>query len=225
MGYSLEDALGAPPGEFLKVHRLPSRFLKMALQRRMVGDQLEHNRKVSKAELTKQLGWFSMAPAVVLSLLIASVTAATSALIYSEFAVEFVAIAQIYRRYAPDFGEPLSAASRCLSNQAVVLLLRLWQRLLLLLVVAKVDLECVWPGLNGGNKEGGKAGPFWSTRKQSSWELFANIHLAQSHGTYSNQMGTSLHTPYRLAACEEPSSGVMSRSFGACHSKNMTRPL
>eukprot|EP00897_Mesotaenium_endlicherianum_P005601 jgi/Mesen1/5069/ME000252S04188 len=57
----------------------------------------------------------------------------------------------------------------------------------------------------GGNKEGGKAGPFWSTRKQSSWELFANIHLAQSHGTYSNQMGTSLHTPYRLAACEEPS--------------------
>eukprot|EP00897_Mesotaenium_endlicherianum_P008003 jgi/Mesen1/7230/ME000372S06474 len=60
-------------------------------------------------------------------------------------------------------------------------------------------------GGSGGNKEGGKAGPFWSTRKQSSWELFANIHLAQSHGTYSNQMGTSLHTPYRLAACEEPS--------------------
>eukprot|EP00897_Mesotaenium_endlicherianum_P000853 jgi/Mesen1/10769/ME000091S10317 len=46
---------------------------------------------------------------------------------------------------------------------------------------------------------------FWSTRKKSSWELFANIHLAQSHGTYSNQKGTALHVPWRLASCFEPS--------------------
>ena len=46
---------------------------------------------------------------------------------------------------------------------------------------------------------------FWSTRKKSSWELFANIHMALTHGSYTNQKGTALHTPFKLAACLEPS--------------------
>lgn len=47
-------------------------------------------------------------------------------------------------------------------------------------------------------------GGFWSTRKKSSWELFANIHLAETHGTYTNQMGTAQHAAWRLASCREP---------------------
>ncbi|GJP42901.1 hypothetical protein CLOM_g2431 [Closterium sp. NIES-68] len=46
---------------------------------------------------------------------------------------------------------------------------------------------------------------FWSTRKKSSWELFANIHLAQTHGSYSNQLGTALHVPWKMSSCFEPS--------------------
>ncbi|CAI5531432.1 unnamed protein product [Closterium sp. Naga37s-1] len=46
---------------------------------------------------------------------------------------------------------------------------------------------------------------FWSTRKHSSWELFANIHMAQTHGSYVNQKGTALHVPWKLATCHEPS--------------------
>ncbi|CAI7923852.1 unnamed protein product [Closterium sp. NIES-54] len=45
---------------------------------------------------------------------------------------------------------------------------------------------------------------FWSTRKKSSWELFANIHLAQTHGSYSNQLGTALHVPWKMSSCFEP---------------------
>ena len=53
---------------------------------------------------------------------------------------------------------------------------------------------------------------FWSLRKQSSWEIFQNIHLAQSYGTYRNQLGTALHTPWKLASCHEPT-GVPSHLF------------
>eukprot|EP00475_Leptophrys_vorax_P015054 TRINITY_DN21388_c0_g1_i1.p1 TRINITY_DN21388_c0_g1~~TRINITY_DN21388_c0_g1_i1.p1 ORF type:complete len:593 (+),score=11.70 TRINITY_DN21388_c0_g1_i1:169-1779(+) len=56
---------------------------------------------------------------------------------------------------------------------------------------------------NGGGALAGKN--FWSTRKHSSWELFANIHMAQTHGSYSNQKGTALHVPWKLATCYEPS--------------------
>lgn len=45
---------------------------------------------------------------------------------------------------------------------------------------------------------------FWSTRKQTSWELYANINMAQTHGTYTNQKGTALHVPWRLSSCQEP---------------------
>ena len=47
-------------------------------------------------------------------------------------------------------------------------------------------------------------GGFWSTRKKSSWELFGNIHMAESHGSYTNQKGTALHAPWKLTACWEP---------------------
>ncbi|CAI7826161.1 unnamed protein product [Closterium sp. NIES-54] len=49
---------------------------------------------------------------------------------------------------------------------------------------------------------------FWSTRMNSSWELFANIHLAHTHGTYANQKGTPLHVPIKLMNCLE-ASGVV----------------
>ncbi|CAI5958179.1 unnamed protein product [Closterium sp. NIES-65] len=55
-------------------------------------------------------------------------------------------------------------------------------------------------------EESKAGGHFWSTRKKSSWELFANIHLAETHGTYTNQKGTALHTPWRLSSCYEPDS-------------------
>lgn len=51
---------------------------------------------------------------------------------------------------------------------------------------------------------------FWSTRKQSSWELFANIHMAQSTGSYTNQKGTALHIPWRMTSCHEP------KAMGMC---------
>lgn len=54
----------------------------------------------------------------------------------------------------------------------------------------------VEPAANSGN--------FWSTRKKSSWELFANIHMAETTGTYTNQKGTALHAPWKLLSCDEP---------------------
>eukprot|EP00271_Cylindrocystis_brebissonii_P008691 TRINITY_DN2316_c0_g1_i1.p1 TRINITY_DN2316_c0_g1~~TRINITY_DN2316_c0_g1_i1.p1 ORF type:complete len:824 (+),score=81.43 TRINITY_DN2316_c0_g1_i1:407-2878(+) len=59
--------------------------------------------------------------------------------------------------------------------------------------------------INGssGAVEAGKN--FWSSRKKGSWEMFNNIHLAETHGSYTNQKGTALHAPWRLAACYEPS--------------------
>lgn len=46
---------------------------------------------------------------------------------------------------------------------------------------------------------------FWSTRKKSSWELYANIHLANAYGSYQNQKGTALHAPWKVSSCFEPS--------------------
>jgi len=31
-----------------------------------------------------------------------------------------------------------------------------------------------------------------------------NINMAQTHGSYTNQKGTALHVPWRLASCQEP---------------------
>lgn len=44
----------------------------------------------------------------------------------------------------------------------------------------------------------------WSTTKRQSPELFINIHLAESHGSYTNQLGTVYEAPWRLSPCEEP---------------------
>ncbi|CAI5512169.1 unnamed protein product [Closterium sp. Naga37s-1] len=60
--------------------------------------------------------------------------------------------------------------------------------------------------IGNGNVNGIAAGKnFWSTRKKSSWELFGNIHMAMTHGSYANQKGTALHVPWKLATCHEPS--------------------
>ena len=40
--------------------------------------------------------------------------------------------------------------------------------------------------------------------KRSNWMVFLNNHLALSHGSYKNQDGTGLHTPWKLSICEEP---------------------
>ncbi|KAK9804704.1 hypothetical protein WJX72_000849 [[Myrmecia] bisecta] len=111
---SAERFLGAPPSQYLKVWQMPKRFAAMAFTKRQVEEQREHNRRVSNTELKKQLTWFSFCslgvgiivatgifsfmpyiyafitgPSVVISLIIAAAAAALSALLYSEFAVEY----------------------------------------------------------------------------------------------------------------------------------------
>eukprot|EP00271_Cylindrocystis_brebissonii_P010712 TRINITY_DN2701_c0_g1_i1.p1 TRINITY_DN2701_c0_g1~~TRINITY_DN2701_c0_g1_i1.p1 ORF type:complete len:636 (-),score=121.80 TRINITY_DN2701_c0_g1_i1:945-2852(-) len=131
MTYTLTDALGAPPGQFLQFWLVPWKFGAMAFKRRMVDDQIAHNLKVSGGvAMKKELGWLSFAgmgvgaiiatgifsfmpsiyatitgPAVVLSLLLASVTAAMTALIYSEFAVEYPVVGGGFVYVLNTFGE------------------------------------------------------------------------------------------------------------------------
>jgi Nucleotide-diphospho-sugar transferase len=45
--------------------------------------------------------------------------------------------------------------------------------------------------------------PFWSEGKRSKYELFVNIFLSLSVGSYSNHMGTVLFAPWKLARCME----------------------
>jgi hypothetical protein len=45
---------------------------------------------------------------------------------------------------------------------------------------------------------------FWSQHKRTSWEQFANIVHAQTHGTYVNQLGTLFHASWKLTQCLEP---------------------
>ena len=56
---------------------------------------------------------------------------------------------------------------------------------------------------------------FWSQNKRTSWEQFSNIVQAQSYGTYANQLGTLLHTSWKLASCAEPAAGNMCLSARA----------
>lgn len=131
MGYTVTDALGCPPREFLEVWLVPKKFAALAFKRRMVEDQVAHNAKVNgDVSLKKQLGWFSFAcmgvgsiiatgifsfmpriyasitgPAVILSLLIASIAAGMSALIYSEFAVEYPVVGGGFVYVLNVFGE------------------------------------------------------------------------------------------------------------------------
>ena len=59
-----------------------------------------------------------------------------------------------------------------------------------------------------GHAEGAKGQVMWSLAKKSSFELFANIHLAYATDIgYKNQMGTAHHIPLQLVACREPAAG------------------
>jgi beta-arabinofuranosyltransferase len=46
---------------------------------------------------------------------------------------------------------------------------------------------------------------FWSEGKRSKYELFVNIYLSLHTGSYTNQMGSVLFAPWKLARCAEPS--------------------
>lgn len=45
---------------------------------------------------------------------------------------------------------------------------------------------------------------FWSENKKSKFELFNNIYLSFSVGSYQNQYGSILFAPWKLARCLEP---------------------
>jgi hypothetical protein len=44
---------------------------------------------------------------------------------------------------------------------------------------------------------------FWNDGAHIKFELYINTYLAAAHGSYANQMGTILHTPYKLQSCYE----------------------
>ncbi|GJQ12037.1 hypothetical protein GpartN1_g3828.t1 [Galdieria partita] len=48
-------------------------------------------------------------------------------------------------------------------------------------------------------------GAFWSEGKRQKWELFLNIYLALSTGSYVNQVGTVIFAPWKTSLCMEPS--------------------
>lgn len=54
--------------------------------------------------------------------------------------------------------------------------------------------------------------------KTSDWQIFHNNHLSVVYGTYRNQDGTTLHAPWKLAACLEPSDICLLKRLrpGAC---------
>ena len=56
-----------------------------------------------------------------------------------------------------------------------------------------------------GRTQAAKGQVMWSLAKKSSFELFANIHLAYATNIgYKNQMGTAHHIPLQLVVCQEP---------------------
>jgi hypothetical protein len=55
--------------------------------------------------------------------------------------------------------------------------------------------------VQNGKKKQEKKGNYWSLSKKSSWELFLNIHLALKEGSYKNQDGTPIHSPWKMATC------------------------
>lgn len=69
-----------------------------------------------------------------------------------------------------------------------------------------------------GSHEGGE-GMFWSQGKKSKFELFTNIYLSQSIGTYSNQLGSILFAPWRFSRCLEPEGSCLVRRVrpGICN--------
>lgn len=49
-----------------------------------------------------------------------------------------------------------------------------------------------------------RGGTFWQSGKRSNWQIFHNVNLAMSEGSYRNQDGTTMHAPWKLALCTEP---------------------
>lgn len=48
-------------------------------------------------------------------------------------------------------------------------------------------------------------GTFWMKAKTTDWQIFHNNHLAIYYGSYRNQDGTTIHAPWKLSTCVEPS--------------------
>ena len=44
----------------------------------------------------------------------------------------------------------------------------------------------------------------WSSGKSSQFEQRLNVFLSHSYGTYKNQMGTTLHSKWKMVRCDEP---------------------
>lgn len=72
-------------------------------------------------------------------------------------------------------------------------------------VVSAVAAAAV-DGANGGAAmASGVARNFWNDGKNRKFELYINTYLSSAHGTYTNQQGTILHAPLKLASCYERS--------------------
>uniref|UniRef100_A0A7S3E8Y1 Nucleotide-diphospho-sugar transferase domain-containing protein n=1 Tax=Rhodosorus marinus TaxID=101924 RepID=A0A7S3E8Y1_9RHOD len=70
------------------------------------------------------------------------------------------------------------------------------------LVHLKHDHHLVSDVEGSQNKAGFNRG-YWSSGVQGKFELWINNFLANSHGTYRNQLGTILHAPYKITSCYE----------------------
>ena len=47
----------------------------------------------------------------------------------------------------------------------------------------------------------GKKNNFWSVMKKKSWEQFINLYYSSHVGSYKSQMGTALHSRYKMTRC------------------------
>ncbi|KAJ8907247.1 hypothetical protein NDN08_003728 [Rhodosorus marinus] len=70
------------------------------------------------------------------------------------------------------------------------------------LVHVKHDHHLVSEVESTQNKAGFNRG-YWSSGVHGKFELWINNYLANSHGTYHNQLGTILHAPYKITSCYE----------------------
>ena len=59
-------------------------------------------------------------------------------------------------------------------------------------------------GLSKDAVSRGSSGTFWQKDKASNWQIYHNLALSVAYGTYSNQAGTPLQTPWRLQTCIQP---------------------
>ncbi|GAB0491783.1 hypothetical protein MMPV_003038 [Pyropia vietnamensis] len=72
--------------------------------------------------------------------------------------------------------------------------------------VASAAAAAAVDGADGGVAMGsGVERNFWNDGKNRKFELYINTYLSSAHGTYTNQQGTILHAPLKLASCYERS--------------------